>query len=77
MRGYVEMEGKIRPSAVLAIDEIVSVEGKGFQSGVLRSSTSTARAEIGGRLEMSGWNMVDFSLNMPEGEMMKISSFSK
>ena len=77
MNGKVNIEGNVRPSIVIGVDESIKVAGDGFQSGVVKTSTTMARADISGRVVINGGNLIDVDLNVPEGEMVKISSFSR
>lgn len=73
----IKIKGKIEASVIIAVDEKVSVEGLGLVSGVYRTSSSMAKAEIGGKLTVLNRYNIDFSLDVPKGEMAKMYSSSK
>ena len=61
----------------MAVDEMVMIDGFGFSSGVVRRSSAMGRAEIGGKFKTNGVKDIEFNLNVPKGNMVKVSSKSK
>lgn len=75
MSGHgVMLEGHLNPSAVVAVEETLTVDGFGFLSGIRRRTTQTSHMQLGLKVEVVNGELVDVQLNVPEEEVAKVSS---
>lgn len=68
------VEGHLNPSAVVAVEETLVVDGFGSLSGVRRRTMQTSHMQLGMKMEVVNGELVDVQLNMPDAEVAKISS---
>nr|XP_027214984.1 uncharacterized protein LOC113807877 [Penaeus vannamei] len=75
MTGHgVMLEGHLNPSAVVAVEETLAVDGFGFLSGIRRRTTQTSHMQLGLKVEVVKGQLVDVQLNMPEEEIAQVRS---
>ncbi|XP_069195725.1 uncharacterized protein [Procambarus clarkii] len=71
------LEGKISPSAVMATNEIILVDGYVCSSGIRRTTTRLARSDFGGKFSLENGQIVDVQFNVPGQEVATVSSSVK
>ncbi|KAK8729258.1 hypothetical protein OTU49_008718 [Cherax quadricarinatus] len=71
------LEGKISPSAVLAMDETLMVDGYICSSGIRRRTTHLARSDFGGRFSLENGQIVDVQFDVPGTEVATVTSSLK
>ncbi|KAG7172099.1 putative apolipophorins-like 7, partial [Homarus americanus] len=79
MRGYqnILMEGKLSSSAVVAMDEMLMVDGYTCSSGIRRRTTHLSHLDIGGKFSLEDGQIVDARIDMPKSELAAVSSSVK
>ncbi|XP_042216922.1 uncharacterized protein LOC121862668 [Homarus americanus] len=79
MRGTQDiiLEGKLSPSAVVALDETLMVDGYVSSSGIRRTTTQIARTHIGGKIAIENGEILEVQINVPSPEITKLSKSVK
>ncbi|XP_069955767.1 uncharacterized protein [Cherax quadricarinatus] len=69
------IEVQYSPSAVIAIDETLAVEGYCSSSGIRRTSTQIARTHFGGKVTIeNNGQIAEAKIDIPKSEVTKLSS---
>lgn len=71
------LEGRISPSAVMALDETLLVDGYSFFSGLKRTTIQIARTHIGGKFAVENGQIAEAQIDLPSSEVTKVSSSIK
>ncbi|XP_063594731.1 uncharacterized protein LOC134771671 [Penaeus indicus] len=72
--GNMLISGRLNPTAVLATDETLMVDGYGSASGIRRRTTQVAHASIGGKIEVKDGQVVDIRIDTYNADVAKLSS---
>lgn len=72
--GNMLISGRLNPSAVLALDETLMVDGYGSASGIRRRTTQVAHASLGGKIEVKDGQVVDIRIETYNSDVAKYSS---
>lgn len=72
-----QLESKISPSAAVALDETLMVDGYTSSSGIRRRTTQMTHTDFGVKFALENGQMVDLQFDVPGSELAKVSSSVK
>ncbi|XP_069196040.1 uncharacterized protein [Procambarus clarkii] len=68
------LEGRVAPSAVVAVDETLIVDGYGSSSGIRRTTTQIARTNFGGKIAIENGQIAEAQIDIPKSELTRLRS---
>ncbi|XP_071541836.1 uncharacterized protein [Panulirus ornatus] len=71
------VEGKVSPSAVVSLDETLTVDGYTSSSGIRRRTTQMIHTDFGVKFALENGQMVDAEFDIPGSDLVKMSSAVK
>ncbi|XP_064081190.1 LOW QUALITY PROTEIN: uncharacterized protein LOC135197898 [Macrobrachium nipponense] len=73
----IKLDGQIKTSTVLAMDETLMIDGYGSTSGVRRRSTHISSTDFGLKVDVQKGKLADFQFNVPKQEVARVTSSVK